>query len=93
VGDVETIKKPKSKLKNSYPQFSEIDDGGRILEDLDVEQVLSNPETCAGLRTLFAWCIKAIKQNPTYQDLMPPERYRLHDGRLSAPTKAQLESL
>lgn len=54
--DVETIRNPKSDLRQMYPSFGEIEDGGRILDQINIEHVLSRPDTCASLRTLFAWC-------------------------------------
>jgi len=59
-GDVETIRHPKGGLKQIYSEFNEKEQGGLILDRLDVEKVLSNPNTCASLRTLFAWCLKAL---------------------------------
>ncbi len=52
-GDVETIRHPKNELKRLYPAFDEIDDGGKILDRLDVEYILSRPATCAWLRGCF----------------------------------------
>ncbi len=63
--DVETIRNPKSDLTREYQGFREIDDGGRILDQIDIERVLSRPDTCASLRTLFAWCVKVLE---TYSD-------------------------
>lgn len=85
-GDVETIRHPKGELKSLYKSFNEIEHGGEILEFLNVEYVLSNPDTCASLRTLFAWCLKALGQPFT-------EKYQLLDGKLSEITKAQLNNL
>ncbi len=39
-GDVESIRHPKNDLKKQYFNFDEIEDGGKILELLDLEQVL-----------------------------------------------------
>ena len=85
-GDVETIRHPKGKLKQIYWGFNEKEHGGRILDRLDVEKVLSNPNTCASLRTLFAWCLKALGEVPT-------DKYQLSSGKLSKITKAQLDSI
>jgi len=81
-GDVESIPHPKGLLKQLYPGFNEIEDGGEILASLDVDHVLSNPETCASLRTLFAWCMKSIGQRPTAQ-------FQLSSGKLFDVTKNQ----
>jgi hypothetical protein len=64
-GDVETIRHPKGELKDRYPGFKEKEHGGKILDRLNVENVLSDPNTCASLRTLFAWCLKALRETPT----------------------------
>lgn len=85
-GDVETIRHPKGDLKQLYRGFHEKKDGGKILDCLDVEKVLSHPDTCASLRTLFAWCLKCLGQTPT-------DRYRLCDGTLSEITRSQLENI
>ncbi|MEG4351484.1 DUF4276 family protein [Microcoleus sp. LAD1_D5] len=85
-GDVETIRHPKGELKQIYSGFNEKEHGGRILDRLDVENVLSNPNTCASLRTLFAWCLKALGQIPT-------NKYQLSSGKLSNITKAQLDNI
>lgn len=39
--------------------FDEVTHGEAIVERLDVEHVLGNPETCASLRVLFGWCVQA----------------------------------
>jgi hypothetical protein len=80
--DVETIRHPKGNLKQLYKGFDEIEHGGQILSKLDVEHVLSNPETCASLRTLFLWCWKAM-------GLVPIDKYQLHNGKLSNITQSQ----
>jgi hypothetical protein len=85
-GDVETIIHPKNDLKQIYSGFKEKEHGGRILDRLDVEKVLSNPNTCASLRTLFAWCLKALGEVPT-------DKYHLLSGKLSEITKAQLDNI
>lgn len=85
-GDVETIRHPKNKLKKIYDGFDEVRDGGEILKRLDVDRVLFYPDTCASLRTLFAWCCKCLGESPT-------ERYRLLDGKLSEITRSQLDDI
>ena len=93
VDDVETIRHPKEELKRRYPGFDEIRDGGKILEHLDVEHVLSRPETCAWLRTLFKWCVQALERSPSYGPVSVSEKYRLRDGALSTVTQTQLQVL
>jgi len=85
-GDVETIPHPKNELKQIYSGFKEKEHGGRILDRLNVEKVLSDPNTCASLRTLFAWCLKALGQTPT-------DKYQLSSGKLSEITQAQLDNI
>jgi hypothetical protein len=84
-GDVETIRHPKGDLKQLYRGFDEVEDGGKILEYLNVEYVLSKPDTCASLRTLFAWCLKALGKN------LNDDQYQLRNGKLSEITKGQLD--
>jgi hypothetical protein len=89
-GDVETIRNPKTELRKLYSAFHEIDDGSKILDVIDIEHVLSHPDTCKWLRTLFAWCIKAMKEHPSYESFALSEKFRLRDGKLSEITKLQL---
>ena len=91
-GDVETIRNPKSDLRREYQGFSEIDDGGRILNHIDIERVLSRPDACASLRTLFAWCVKALVEYSNYDCADLDDKYRLHDGILSVVTGMQLNN-
>lgn len=93
--DVETIRNPKADLKRLCPGFDEVEHGGEILARLDVERVLSRPDTCAWLRTLFAWCSKVLEQYPCYDESSwdLPGKYRLHDGKLSEVTRPQIDNL
>ena len=91
-GDVEAIPHPKRGLKERYSGFREVEDGGRILEGLDVEHVLSRPDTCAWLRTLFAWCVKVLERHPLRESLSLSDKYRLRDGILSDITRVQLDN-
>lgn len=84
--DVETIRHPKNELKRLHPGFDEIQHGRAILERLDVPRVLSNPETCRSLRTLFGWCSRAIDRD--FDDV-----YQLANGRYLDVTRPQVESL
>jgi hypothetical protein len=81
-GDVETIRHPKGELKRLFKGFDEIKHGGEIISRLDVEQILSNWETCASLRTLLKWCWKKMGQVPT-------DKYQLLNGKLSEVTRSQ----
>ena len=88
--DVETIRNPKSDLRQMDPSFSEIDDGGRILNQIDIEHVLSRPDACASLRTLFAWCVKVLETYSDHDCADSYDKYRLRDGELSEITGMQL---
>ena len=90
--DVETIRNPKSKLRHMPPSFDVIDDGGKILDQIDIERVLSRPDACASLRTLFAWCVKALAKYSNYDCADLDDKYRLHDGILSVVTGTQLNN-
>ena len=92
-GDVETIRNPKSDLRELYPSFREINDGGRILDQIDIEYVLSRPDVCASLRTLFAWCVKVLEEYSDYDCTDLNDKYRLHEGKLSEITRTQLDNL
>ncbi len=82
-GDVESIRNPKAKLKEHYTGYRETEHGVEILKRLDVPHVLSDPATCASLRTLFKWCWTRIGE--------PDEdRFCLRNGNLSAVTAAQI---
>lgn len=91
-GDVETIRNPKSDLRQMYPSFREIEDGGRILDQIDIEHVLSRPDVCASLRTLFAWCVKVLEKYSDYDCTDLYDKYNLHDGKLSEITGTQLDN-
>lgn len=92
-GDVETIRNPKSNLRVEYQGFSEINDGGRILDRIDIERVLSRPDACASLRSLFAWCVKVLETRSDHDCADFYDKYRLHDGKLSEITRTQLDNL
>jgi hypothetical protein len=85
-GDVETIRHPKNELKRHHPGFDEIDHGRAILERLDVPHILSNPETCRSLRTLFGWCSRAIGREST-------DVYQLASGSYFEVTRPQIDAL
>ncbi len=85
-GDVETIRHPKNDLKQLSPGFDEVEHGRSIIERIDMVHVLSNPSTCASLRTLFAWCSKAIGREFT-------DVYRLKDGTYFEVTRPQIDAL
>jgi hypothetical protein len=85
-GDVETIGHPKGELKKRLDAFDEIEHGGQIVRRLDVPHVLSRPETCAALRTLFGWCWRAL-------GLPPGDDFQLATGRYFDVTRPQIDQL
>ncbi|MFB2923644.1 hypothetical protein [Aerosakkonema funiforme] len=85
-GDVETIRNPYSEIKKEYSDFDKKEHGGKIIENLNVEYVLSRPDTCASLRTLFKWCSKCLGESPT-------DKYQLVNGILNDITKPQIEDI
>ena len=89
-GDVEEIPDPKEDLKGLPSGFREIDDGGRILDQIDIEHVLSHPDTCASLRILFAWCVKVLAEYSNYDCADLDDKYKLHNGILNIITGPQL---
>jgi hypothetical protein len=91
-GDVETIRHPKGDIKDRCPHYREREHGRQMLESLDLVHVLSKPDTCAGLRTLMAWCLAALSDCPAWaepkrQELM--RAFRIPDGRLREPACKQ----
>ena len=86
--DVETIRHPKGELKQIFPGFDEVLHGGDILKCLNVNHVLSRPETCASLRTLFSWCVKILQQYP-HEKLFLDDEYCLITGNRYSITDGQ----
>ena len=84
--NVETIRNPKAELKEHYSGFNEVEHGKALVAKLDVPRVLSRPETCAALRTLFAWCIKAIGQETD-------DDFKFVTGSYSEVTEEQIAEL
>ncbi len=62
-GDVEEIRHPKNELKRLARGFDEVTHGHEIVSSLDLERVLSNPQTCGSLRVLVRWCMKKMGEN------------------------------
>jgi hypothetical protein len=84
--DVEEIPHPKNELKSLVKGFDEVRHGKDIVSSLDLVHVLSRPETCASLRSLFGWCCKVMGE-------LPGARYQLADGAYDAITGVQLARL
>ena len=85
-GDVEAMRHPKNELKKLYRGFDEMEHGCRILDTLKAPHVLSRKDTCASLRTMFAWICKVIGEPEG-------ETYQLLEGRCSDVTGDQLRTL
>lgn len=93
VGDVEKIRNPKSRLAMQYPGYRETEDGGRILEQLDLFKVLENPKHCAWLRSCIDWVYRSLSRDLAVelQDSLEniEQACHLQDGRKSIQTSAQ----
>lgn len=85
-GDVELIPHPKNELRVLFPSFNEIRDGKQIIARLDMAKVLSRPDTCASIRTLFAWCALAMQEESE-------QKFSLDNGIYCIITGPQLKSL
>lgn len=89
-GDCENIVHPKNELKRLAKQagvpFDERSNGAEIVPKLNLDQILSNPQTCRALRTLVAWCWEAVGETRS-------EKFRLTDGVYWDITAGQLSDL
>jgi hypothetical protein len=79
-GDVEEIRHPKGELRRHRPGFDEVVHGELIVGRLDLDRVLGNPETCASLRTLFAWCALATGGTPDARFCLDSGAYDITTG-------------
>ncbi len=89
--DVETIRHPKGKLKK-ISSYREIEDSEKISRELDLEHVLSDPNSCGFLRSCVAWIVKSLGgyANQKYiQSLNLEQKYHLHDGITNPVTRNQ----
>ena len=85
-GDVEEIRNPKEDLQRLVSGFDEKLHGEQIVRKLDLPHVLSRVDTCASLRTLFAWCAMAI-------GLPATDVWQLESGVQNMVTGPQLAAL
>lgn len=85
-GDVEAIRHPKNLLNQACPHFDEVKHGEEIVARLNLKTVLLQPGACASLRSLIAWCHKAMGE-PFADD------YCLANGVLHPVTHSQAEAL
>jgi len=86
-GDVETIPHPKNQLKHLFPGFDEIVHGAAIISRLDLDRVLSDPHSCAFLRSLIRWCVTRLVDHCPVYDQGLPACFSLTNG-IQAPLTA-----
>jgi len=84
--DVESIRHPKRELKVLIPGFDEVKSGNLIARQISLERVLEYPERCASLRSLVAWCTRALGRPVD-------DRFQLKGGAQFAVTAGQKEQL
>jgi len=89
-GDPEDIPHPKNELKAICAGFDERRDGALIVRALDIDHVLSTPETCRYLRSLFGWCVEQVLVAADVWDEQLATRYRLADGHREELTRSQV---
>jgi hypothetical protein len=80
--DVETIRHPKNELKSLFPGFDEVRHGKLFAREINLERVLSHPQRCGSLRSLVAWCARALSRPASH-------RFQLLDGVQSPVTSGQ----
>jgi hypothetical protein len=87
--DVEDIEHPKNaldkefKFNDSNNKFKEIEHGTKIVNRLDLERILANPQTCRALRALVGWCRHRL-------GAPFDARWRLLDGEFHPLTRDQI---
>jgi hypothetical protein len=83
-GDVEAIRHPKDALKRLAKRcdiaFDEKAHGAAIVSRIDVDHVLSRPNSCAFLRALFAWCVRQLLASCPIWDASLANRYEIPQG-------------
>jgi hypothetical protein len=90
--DVESIGNPKSKLKRLFPSYNEISTVEEILQELDLDIVLSNAKHCASLRTCVKWIVDQLSVYPDQEVFAAfnfDVRFHLLDGELYSVTSGQ----
>lgn len=88
-GDVESIRHPKGKMKHLFAGFDERAHGKNIVPLLDLDHILSNPQTCAFLRSLFGWCVRQLCANAPVWEGELSRCYQLETGAHEALTNNQ----
>ncbi len=81
-GDVENIRHPKNELKALHVAFDEKEHGPLIVRKLNVLHILSRPDACAALRTMFSWTAEATNSTAMWPS-----------GRLFQVTEPQIHAL
>jgi len=92
-GDVEDIRHPKNELRALFPPYNELIHFEMILQRLDMARVLGDPATCAWLRALFAWCVRALECVGWFDRGQLDLDLRLLDGAHRVLTGRQLVAL
>lgn len=88
--DVEQIRHPKNDLKVMFPGFDEVEHGERIANQIDLPLVLSNPQTCASLRTLVKWCVLSMKHPLTdHFQLLAGKTHPITEGQIPRAAMAE----
>lgn len=91
-GDVEQIRHPKNDLKararSISISFDELADGQKIVSQLNVSHILSEPSSCAFLRALFGWCVRKLMENCPVWDESLASEFCLAEG-VQAPLTSQ----
>jgi len=93
-GDVEEIDHPKSELKhllrsNYHIYFDEVEHGKQIVPDLNIEHILSKPDYCKSLRTIFVWCIEKLRRHSGYGYTSLPKIREQIQGQVFSVTQGQ----
>ncbi len=90
--DVESIRNPKSRLRQLFPAYNEIEHAALILDLLELDTILANSIHCSALRTCVKWIVDQLREYPDqayFDSLTFEERFHLHDGALYEVTKDQ----
>lgn len=84
--DVESIRHPKNDIRSQFPGFNEIEHGNLIACRIDLEIVLDHPKRCTSLRSMIAWCSKALGRRDGH-------RFQLLEGLQWTVTSGQKDQL
>ena len=87
--DVENIGHPKNELKRIWPTFDEIIHGEQIVQSLDMDHILNNPEHCQWLRSLFAWSVDKLDTEDAIWNDVLKDMFQLPTGICAPLTRDQ----